>query len=410
MRAETRTLPFYAPASCSLSDLVAYRQAVRRRRAAHAAAEGKKDLPASVLLFSGSYQEDDTNGHIAARVAAAAEPSRIREFVRGEVQMFCRRLDAASDDLLFATLIGECLDRFQEDIRHQVIDGKVRIEIDSPNSPERKNGKSGINWLGIQKRSAQTVSSPSSFSAQKLASGSYLPRALSDIHTALVRCNYSVEIVAHFTHFSGLHAPVSSGYVASSGRDGVRSILIRAFSDIQQKLVADLYISGKALRKYVVPDSSVSTAPGLAQLREQHVPPCIRETLRILRANGHLKYHDRKYLSNFLKNSGVPVEEAIRIFRDGFNCPGDRFDREYKYSIEHAYGLRGSMKDYKTAFCGEIIRASQIPGCTGCPFADRSAPREVCAEALRGNSGKKEADITSPVDFYVRSLGISNGQ
>lgn len=71
---------------------------------------------------------------------------------------------------------------------------------------------------------------------------------------------------------------------------------------------------------------------------------------------------------------GLPIDEAVQFWRQGYGntMTDDRFNKEYKYNIRHAYGLEGKRQNYAARNCNTIIRENRPgPGdAHGCPFRD----------------------------------------
>ncbi|KAA8898908.1 eukaryotic and archaeal DNA primase, large subunit-domain-containing protein [Sphaerosporella brunnea] len=103
----------------------------------------------------------------------------------------------------------------------------------------------------------------------------------------------------------------------------------------------------------------------------QHFPACMLHLHRTLRQNKHLKHFGRLQYTLFLKGVGLSVEEALTFWRTAFtNTPADKFDKEYRYNVRHAYGLEGGRKAYRAKSCQQIL-TEHPPGsgeAHGCPY------------------------------------------
>lgn len=112
----------------------------------------------------------------------------------------------------------------------------------------------------------------------------------------------------------------------------------------------------------------------------QHFPACMLHLHRTLRRNSHLKHFGRLQYTLFLKGVGLSVDEALTFWRTAFSdTPSDRFDKEYRYNVRHAYGLEGSGKKYRAKSCHQILLENQ-PGpadAHGCPYRHFSADNLV---------------------------------
>ncbi|KAG0141134.1 hypothetical protein CROQUDRAFT_52178 [Cronartium quercuum f. sp. fusiforme G11] len=127
------------------------------------------------------------------------------------------------------------------------------------------------------------------------------------------------------------------------------------------------------------PDGVVFTAAMVDQLAQQHFPPCMRHLWIVLQKDKHLKYGGRQQLTLFLKGIGLPVDQALILWRKAFcNITDDKFRKDYRYGIRHNYGLEGSRKNYQPMPCTAIIKSGPGPHEThGCPFKQFNAPNLV---------------------------------
>lgn len=107
-------------------------------------------------------------------------------------------------------------------------------------------------------------------------------------------------------------------------------------------------------------------------------PPCMLNLHQNLRKRHRLSHFQRFYFSLFLKDIGMPVEEAIDFWRAEYcqtpsgshNCchHWEKDEKKYLYGIRHMYGLEGRRKSYTSVSCQRI--QSLDTSCTegGCPF------------------------------------------
>ncbi|KAI9319961.1 DNA primase large subunit Spp2 [Dichotomocladium elegans] len=112
-------------------------------------------------------------------------------------------------------------------------------------------------------------------------------------------------------------------------------------------------------------------ASDVDQLVHQHAPLCMSNLHSALRANKHLQHGGRLQYGLFLKSLGLRIDEALFFWQQAFsNITGDKFQKEYAYSIRHNYGLEGKRQDYAAYSCMKIIQGN--PPSTGdhhgCPF------------------------------------------
>ena len=82
-------------------------------------------------------------------------------------------------------------------------------------------------------------------------------------------------------------------------------------------------------------------------------------------------------LLGFLQGLGLPLEEAMRFWREGFapRCAGDEFDKKYAYNVRYNYAKEGKRTDYTPYSCLKIIstpvpKARLPPPAACCPAND----------------------------------------
>ncbi|WFC97791.1 4-nitrophenylphosphatase [Malassezia yamatoensis] len=113
------------------------------------------------------------------------------------------------------------------------------------------------------------------------------------------------------------------------------------------------------------------TADMVAPLVRKHAPMCMRHLHETLNATHHLRHYGRLQYNLFLKELGLPVEEALLFWRRMFSTMSDdKFNKEHRYNIRHGYGLEGRRLNYPAKSCARII-TQDIPGpqdTHGCPF------------------------------------------
>ncbi|XP_066264384.1 uncharacterized protein [Branchiostoma lanceolatum] len=107
-------------------------------------------------------------------------------------------------------------------------------------------------------------------------------------------------------------------------------------------------------------------------------PPCMAHLHRTLRHKHRLKHFSRLQYTLFLKDLGLPVQEAVDFWqqeyskpacRDGCTHHWARDGRRYTYNIRHLYGLEGSRINYRSHCCQGILERILQPGEEGgCPF------------------------------------------
>ncbi|PVH95865.1 DNA primase large subunit [Periconia macrospinosa] len=135
------------------------------------------------------------------------------------------------------------------------------------------------------------------------------------------------------------------------------------------------------------PDAAYSSSDadieGLSAIRagaidtlSKSFPLCMQNLHMTLRANSHLKHYGRLQYTLFLKGIGLSLEECIIFWRKSFKLmTDDKFQKEYKYNIRHAYGDVGGDanrrgRGYTPYSCHKII-TEPLPGpgqSHGCPY------------------------------------------
>ncbi|KAF2709832.1 DNA primase large subunit [Pleomassaria siparia CBS 279.74] len=105
-------------------------------------------------------------------------------------------------------------------------------------------------------------------------------------------------------------------------------------------------------------------------------PLCMQSLHNKLRADSHLKHYGRLQYTLFLKGIGLSLEECIIFWRRSFKLmTDDKFQKEYKYNIRHAYGDVGGDSNrrgrgYSPYSCQKIL-TEPLPGpgqSHGCPY------------------------------------------
>ncbi|KAK5007880.1 hypothetical protein LTR28_004719 [Elasticomyces elasticus] len=130
---------------------------------------------------------------------------------------------------------------------------------------------------------------------------------------------------------------------------------------------------------YSSSDSSISGATITAasiDMLAQHFPLCMQNLHRELRKNSHLKHFSRLQYTLFLKGLGLSLEECIIFWRKSFKLITDeKFQKEYRYNIRHAYGDVGGDANRRgrgyTPYSCQKILTEALPGAGqshGCPY------------------------------------------
>ncbi|KAL9939023.1 hypothetical protein V8E36_001836 [Tilletia maclaganii] len=196
--------------------------------------------------------------------------------------------------------------------------------------------------------------------------------ALEQTARALPRLNEDDRLLPVLEHLSmGFIAGISSDYGGAAGV-GIGGEL------------------GEALRADMV--------EGLVRA---HAPMCMRNLQETLSEKKHLKHFGRLQYNLFLKEMGLPIEEALVFWRRSFaNMTDDKFNKEHKYNIRHGYGLEGRRMNYPAKSCARILTQDQ-PGTQdshGCPFRHFSAQNlSAGLSSMYGIPAAEQAEILSAV-------------
>jgi DNA primase large subunit len=121
-----------------------------------------------------------------------------------------------------------------------------------------------------------------------------------------------------------------------------------------------------------------------------------------LRQNSHLKHFGRLQYTLFLKGLGLTLEDCIIFWRRSFKLMTDeKFTKEYKYNIRHAYGDVGGDANRRgrgyTPYSCQKLLTEPLPssGQThGCPYRTFSPDNLV---ALLQNTGVSDREVLKGV-------------
>jgi DNA primase large subunit len=142
----------------------------------------------------------------------------------------------------------------------------------------------------------------------------------------------------------------------------------------------------------------IATAADVRKLdAARSLPLCMSSMLAGLDRDRHLKHKGRLQLGLFLKGAGLPLEEAMRFWRDGFgNLAGDDFDKRYAYGVRFNYGKEGKRADYTPYSCVKIVTTPVDSGdCAGCPYKTQSP--DALADLLRSRLGLGAGAVAAAV-------------
>lgn len=107
-------------------------------------------------------------------------------------------------------------------------------------------------------------------------------------------------------------------------------------------------------------------------------PPCMLNLHQQLCKRHRLSHTQRFHYSLFLKDIGMPIDEAIDFWRCEYRqnpngshscCHSwEKDEKKYLYGIRHMYGLEGCRKNYASVNCQRIQSVDSSCSEGGCPF------------------------------------------
>lgn len=155
--------------------------------------------------------------------------------------------------------------------------------------------------------------------------------------------------------------------------------------------------------------------------RSKLFPLCMLNLHRNLRNKHRLSHEQRFHYSLFLKDIGMPVEEAIDFWRAEYRqapngshscCHNwEKDEKKYLYGIRHMYGLEGAQKCYSSVSCERIQGISNACSEGGCPFKSFDSDKMLklfdskCLESQitsQINILKEKRQFASACQFYMR--------
>lgn len=111
-----------------------------------------------------------------------------------------------------------------------------------------------------------------------------------------------------------------------------------------------------------------------------YFPPCMAHLYKVLQSRHRLTHEARRQFTLFLKDAGMPIEEALNFWSTEYSQPSSECGsgcthswqkdaRRYRYSIRHMYGLEGGRYTYSVPSCSYIQKSNLTPLAEGgCPF------------------------------------------
>ncbi|KOB69369.1 DNA primase large subunit [Operophtera brumata] len=154
-------------------------------------------------------------------------------------------------------------------------------------------------------------------------------------------------------------------------------------------------------------------------------PPCMLNLHNNLRNKHRLSHTQRFHYSLFLKDIGLPIEEAVDFWRLEYRqspngnhacCHNwEKDEKKYLYGIRHMYGLEGCKKNYTSVNCQRIQSLDNACSEGGCPFKSFDNPKMI--KLLQNSSETILAEInelrrknmyTLSCMLYLNSIGEKN--
>lgn len=139
-------------------------------------------------------------------------------------------------------------------------------------------------------------------------------------------------------------------------------------------------------------------------------PPCMLNLHTSLRKTHRLSHDQRFIYSLFLKDIGLPVDEAIKFWRLEYSqTPGnthpcchnwEKDEKKYLYGIRHMYGLEGGRKCYTSVNCSRIQSTTNAGTEGGCPF--KSFDHTNMTNVLRRNNKQIDNITKELLELKVR--------
>ncbi|CAG9787405.1 unnamed protein product [Diatraea saccharalis] len=110
----------------------------------------------------------------------------------------------------------------------------------------------------------------------------------------------------------------------------------------------------------------------------KNFPPCMLNIHEKLRKQHRLPHTERFYYTLFLKDIGMPVDQAIDFWRFEYRqapngihscCHNwEKNEKKFVYGIRHMYGLEGCRRNYTSMNCQRIQSFDSSCTSGGCPF------------------------------------------
>jgi DNA primase large subunit len=111
--------------------------------------------------------------------------------------------------------------------------------------------------------------------------------------------------------------------------------------------------------------------------QSMYFPPCMGHLYNVLQSRHRLTHEARRQFTLFLKDAGMPIEEALNFWSTEYSKPSSECGsgcthswqkdaHRYRYSIRHMYGLEGGRYTYSVPSCNyiQVIQSLLLNICT----------------------------------------------
>ena len=141
----------------------------------------------------------------------------------------------------------------------------------------------------------------------------------------------------------------------------------------------------------------------LSELAKNAFPLCMQLAYNTLKQVGHLKHGGRMMFSLFLKDAGLPLENALVLWEKAFakTTTHDEFEKAYSYNLKHNYGKEGKKTNYTSYGCSKLISVMPNVGdIYGCPFKllNNTDLKKILKKTIV-NQENSEKNINEILDF-----------
>ncbi|XP_071510470.1 uncharacterized protein [Diadema antillarum] len=371
----------------------------------------------SDCLIEGSRK--DRTSHFLLRLICSCDAEASAFFIRSETELFCHRF-ASMNSAELTTLLSSTY-RFLSKIKTQQAcrdttspsrgRAETSVAVSVTSRAHRKYSDALNNLHDVLGRTLQAKGSWHEV-IQCYMEYSHDTFGIPFQHAACLVASRQVKLErgTALVPFSNLHVVMATLF-----EDIVRKGVAIASIHSQKHLLEDdrvqsLYrdVRARFFRMPMGTGSSLSTSSRGSiqgsQLDQLHhfFPPCMRHLHRMLRKKHRLRHFSRVQYTLFLKEIGLPVDDAIQLWRSEYSQPSGchgstggcqhswaRDWKRYTYNIRHLYGLEGSRTNYRAHSCRSIqgmqLGYGEEGGCPLKHFDDASIQQIVDLEDLAGS-------------------------